>query len=119
MNHNRLKYEPGIDDPRLPAIAAPTRYNDYRGIRMDNLYHQPAYDSIAAGSEENMRPDYIDEGTWERHKSYINNNTAYRDAKGTLSYYDINCVSMYNLITMLISRFICSRWLKQNCSWQK
>ena len=105
MNHNRLKYEPGIDDPRLPAIAAPTRYNDYRGIRMDNLYHQPAYDSIAAGSEENMRPDYIDEGTWERHKSYINNNTAYRDAKGTLSYYDINCVSMYNPATYYYANF--------------
>ena len=52
-----------------------------------------------------MRPDYIDEGTWERHKSYINNNTAYRDAKGTLSYYDINCVSMYNPATYYYANF--------------
>lgn len=105
MNHSKLAYEPGIDDPRLPIIATPTRYNDYRGIRMDNTYHQVAYDSIIAGKEKDMRPDYIDEKTWERHNAFINNNTGYRDAKGTLSYYDINCVSMYNPATYFYCEF--------------
>jgi hypothetical protein len=32
MNHGTLAYEPGLDDPRLPVIAQPTKYGDYRGV---------------------------------------------------------------------------------------
>jgi hypothetical protein len=32
MNHGTPAYEPGIDDPRLPVIAMPTKYGDYRAI---------------------------------------------------------------------------------------
>ena len=32
MNFHDLKYEPTIDDPRLPVLALPTKWNDYRGV---------------------------------------------------------------------------------------
>ena len=35
MNYGSLAYEPGIDDPRLPVLAMPTKWGDYRGVRMD------------------------------------------------------------------------------------
>ncbi|NWJ50013.1 MAG: SusD/RagB family nutrient-binding outer membrane lipoprotein [Bacteroidetes bacterium] len=35
MNYGTSAYEPGIDDPRLPVLSMPTKYNDYRGVSMD------------------------------------------------------------------------------------
>lgn len=35
MNFNDPAYEEGIDDPRLPVIAMPTKYKDYRGVSMN------------------------------------------------------------------------------------
>jgi hypothetical protein len=35
MNFGTDIYEPGIDDPRLPVMALPTKYGDYRGISMN------------------------------------------------------------------------------------
>ncbi|MCK0156440.1 SusD/RagB family nutrient-binding outer membrane lipoprotein [Cellulophaga sp. F20128] len=35
MNFHNQEYEETIDDPRLPVIALPTKYNDYRGVSMD------------------------------------------------------------------------------------
>lgn len=32
LNHGSSAYEPGIDDPRLPVLAMPTKYGDYRGV---------------------------------------------------------------------------------------
>jgi SusD/RagB-like outer membrane lipoprotein len=32
MNYGTPAYEPGIDDPRLPVLALPTKYHDYRGV---------------------------------------------------------------------------------------
>lgn len=32
LNHGTSAYEPGIDDPRLPVLAMPTKYGDYRGV---------------------------------------------------------------------------------------
>lgn len=52
LNRNNPAYEPGIDDPRLPVIALPTRYSnflsnpqigDYRGVSMDADGQKPAY----------------------------------------------------------------------------
>lgn len=103
MNHNKKIYEPGIDDPRLPVIAAPTRYNDYRGVRMSQPYHQAEFDRLASGAEENMRPPYIDEKAWEYHDKYINNFT--NSSTGDLTYFTINSLSMYNLATYTYNNF--------------
>ncbi|KFC60577.1 hypothetical protein FEM08_06190 [Flavobacterium gilvum] len=35
MNFHNAAYEVGIDDPRLPVIAFPTKFNDYRGTSMN------------------------------------------------------------------------------------
>ncbi|MDR2467036.1 MAG: SusD/RagB family nutrient-binding outer membrane lipoprotein [Prevotellaceae bacterium] len=35
MNRGTLAYEPGTDDPRLPVLAMPTKWGDYRGVRME------------------------------------------------------------------------------------
>jgi hypothetical protein len=52
MNRNTAQYEPGIDDPRLPVIAFPTKYSDlsstpaigdYRGVSMDADAQKPGY----------------------------------------------------------------------------
>jgi len=43
MNPGTPAYEPGTDDPRLPVLALPTKYNDYRGVTMNidsnNVYY--------------------------------------------------------------------------------
>jgi len=52
MNYGTSKYEPGIDDPRLPVIAFPTKHSDlgksigdYRGVSMNADAQKPIYDS--------------------------------------------------------------------------
>jgi len=35
LNLGTTKYEEGTDDPRLPVMAQPTKFNDYRGVSMD------------------------------------------------------------------------------------
>jgi hypothetical protein len=45
MNYGTYAYEPGIDDPRLPVIAMPTKYNDYRGVSMDADAATAAYNA--------------------------------------------------------------------------
>lgn len=52
MNRNTPAYEPGIDDPRLPVMAMPTRFSnftarigDYRGVNMNADGQKPAYDA--------------------------------------------------------------------------
>ncbi len=44
LNYGDLTYEPGIDDPRLPVIAMPTKHGDYRGISLDIDSMTPIYD---------------------------------------------------------------------------
>ncbi|WP_140937752.1 SusD/RagB family nutrient-binding outer membrane lipoprotein [Sphingobacterium lumbrici] len=50
MNHGDTKYEPGVDDPRLPVIALPTKHSDfennigdYQGVSMDADAQKPIY----------------------------------------------------------------------------
>ncbi len=48
MNLNTNTYEPGIDDPRLPVIALPTKFNgnqDYIGVSMDSDTQTPFYNA--------------------------------------------------------------------------
>lgn len=52
MNRNSPRYEPGIDDPRLPVLAMPTNFSDfvsvpavgdYRGVNMNSDGQKAAY----------------------------------------------------------------------------
>jgi len=43
MNYGDSAYESGIDDPRLPVIAMPTRYSDYKGISYNTDALKPGY----------------------------------------------------------------------------
>jgi hypothetical protein len=54
MNRNSSSYEAGIDDPRLPVIALPTRFSnftstpqvgDYRGVNLNADGQKPAYNA--------------------------------------------------------------------------
>lgn len=108
MNHQGSQYTAGIDDPRLPVIASPTRYNDYRGVRMDQTFHQPQYDAIVAGKNFDgtpmVKPDYVNQSIWDNYqKRYIQN--AARSTSPNLSYWDINNLSMYNPATYIYCDF--------------
>lgn len=45
MNFHDLVYEPTIDDPRLPVLALPTKWNDYRGVTYNIDLQTPLYDA--------------------------------------------------------------------------
>lgn len=44
LNYGTSSYEPGLDDPRLPVLAMPTKYNDYRGVTYNIDAQTPVYD---------------------------------------------------------------------------
>lgn len=44
LNHGTSAYEAGIDDPRLPVLAMPTKYHDYRGVSYNIDAQTPIYD---------------------------------------------------------------------------
>jgi hypothetical protein len=104
MNHQGYAYTPGVDDPRLPFIAAPTRYNDYRGIRLDKTYNQPLWDAIVNQDDAN-KPAGMSALEWTRTKRFIMNNSGDRDSKGDLGSFTYNCVSMYNPATYIYNDF--------------
>jgi len=104
MNHQGFAYTAGVDDPRLPFIAAPTRYNDYRGIRLDKTYHQPEWDAIV-NKPASERPVGMSDLEWTRTKRYIMNNGNDRDDRGDLTSFSYNCVSMYNPATYIYNDF--------------
>jgi hypothetical protein len=45
MNFGDSTYNAGTDDPRLPVLAMPTKYNDYRGCSMDADGQTAAYNA--------------------------------------------------------------------------
>ena len=65
MNFHDLAYEPTIDDPRLPILALPTKWNDYRGVTYNIDVQTPFYlagekyyaycDNIVSSSTTNSR----------------------------------------------------------------
>src|SRR3546814_5834070 len=71
MNFNELTYEEGMDDPRLPVIAMPTKHGDYRGASMnadaqDAPYktgetYYPYADDITASLEQNRSEEHTSE----------------------------------------------------------
>lgn len=103
MNHNGPEYTLGVDDPRLPVLASPTRYNDYRGIRMDQTFQERQADPIMNRDDSEKPADMSDED-WSKEKTY-----AYMAGSslgvGNLYKYDYNCVSMYNPATYWFSNF--------------
>ena len=76
MNFGELTYEEGTDDPRLPVIAMPTKWGDYRGVSMDADANGPIYnggdryypyaDNLGASLEQNAVSNY-------NHKTYAHN----------------------------------------------
>lgn len=44
LNYGTAAYQPGLDDPRLPVLAMPTKYNDYRGVSLNIDAQTPIYD---------------------------------------------------------------------------
>ena len=68
MNFHNLEYEEDIDDPRLPVIAFPTKYNDYRGVSLDADGQNQGYvdgdryyawaDDLESSSTNNARSMY-------------------------------------------------------------
>ena len=45
LNYGDSLYNPGIDDPRLPVIAMPTKYKSYRGVSLNIDSATVAYDA--------------------------------------------------------------------------
>lgn len=45
LNYGDSVYTPGVDDPRLPVIAMPTKYGDYRGISYNVDMLTPIYNA--------------------------------------------------------------------------
>lgn len=105
LNHGKAIYEPGIDDPRLPLIALPTRFGDYRGVRMDRSApdNQPMYEWHQENVVEGERPEGISDSEWTALKRF---NQAYTAGRYYPQYgMSINYQSVYNNLTFLCSNF--------------
>ncbi|RBL88503.1 SusD/RagB family nutrient-binding outer membrane lipoprotein [Chitinophaga flava] len=68
LNYGDSTYQPGIDDPRLPVLAMPTKFKDYRGVSA-NIEEQTALynsgqkyyayaDNIKLSLERNTKSTY-------------------------------------------------------------
>lgn len=105
MNHGSDVYEPGIDDPRLPVIAMPTKFGDYRGIRMDRGYEQnePYREQRAEYFKTATKPVDVTDDQWSLMKAmpYLMNYTAYRNHLDVML--SLNSVSNYNLKTLVFN----------------
>ncbi|RAJ87719.1 SusD-like starch-binding protein associating with outer membrane [Chitinophaga dinghuensis] len=76
MNFGTNAYEPGIDDPRLPVIAMPTKFNDYRGVS----YNSDAQDApYAAGEKYYPYADDLPSSLAQNAKSMYNHATYCRN----------------------------------------
>lgn len=76
MNFHNLEYEPGVDDPRLPVIAFPTKYNDYRGVSMNVDSQEAGY---AAGDRYYPYADNLESSAAQNSKSMYNQVTITRN----------------------------------------
>jgi hypothetical protein len=103
MNHNGPEYTPGVDDPRLPVLATPTRYNDYRGIRMNNDFEAQQAAPIT-NRPDSEKPANVSDADWKLQKTwaFMGGSSV---AVGDLSRYKYNCVSMYNPATYWFANF--------------
>ncbi|GEP91593.1 Starch-binding associating with outer membrane [Chitinophaga terrae (ex Kim and Jung 2007)] len=68
LNYGDSTYQRGIDDPRLPVIAMPTKFRDYRGVsanieEQEALYNSgqryyPYADNLASSLAQNAKSTY-------------------------------------------------------------
>lgn len=59
MNFDSSIYQPGVDDPRLPVIAMPSKYGDYRGVSYNADANDSAYQAdITPGNSYPMALDW-------------------------------------------------------------
>lgn len=68
LNYGDSAYQPGIDDPRLPVLAMPTKFNDYRGVSANieeqtALYssgqrYYPFADNLGSSLAQNAKSTY-------------------------------------------------------------
>ena len=105
MNRGNDAYEPGTDAPRLPVIAMPTKWGDYRGIRMDRGYerNEPYRAAQVAYYNTATKPDDVTDAQWNLMKSfpYLMNNGSYRNNLDVML--SVNSVSKYNLKTLVFN----------------
>ncbi|MDR1502750.1 MAG: SusD/RagB family nutrient-binding outer membrane lipoprotein [Prevotella sp.] len=105
MNRGDDVYEPGTDDPRLPVLAMPTKWSDYRGIRMDRSYerNEPYRASQAEYYKTATKPDGVTNEQWDLYKTfpYLMNSSNYRNNLDVLV--SVNSVSCYNLKTLVFN----------------
>lgn len=75
MNFGTKAYEEGTDDPRLPVLAMPTKYGDYRPVSMDADANGPIYnggdkyypygDNLASSMTQNAVSNYNHNTFWQ------------------------------------------------------
>lgn len=104
MNKGTSAYEAGIDDARMPVIAWPTRFGDYRGVHMNrnHPYNNPTYLEVT-GQTDDQRPDWVNDSQWGEMKKYIQNYSngwRYPDIC-----FNVNCVSPLNGRTFVMNDF--------------
>ncbi len=100
MNLGGRAYEEGVDDPRLPVLATPTKFKDYRGIQMNQYAYQPTWDSLA-NQPTSSKPDGMSDDEWAWKKRFINN----VDGSRVDRILSTNYVSCYNYITYVENDF--------------
>jgi hypothetical protein len=115
MNYGTPVYEPGIDDPRLPVLAMPTKWGDYRGVRMDRneaMEVQKAEKLIYYGTDVDGQNDTLKNQRIEQLRQTYNqqhpNDTMtvqqwglYRD-KATTNYTIVNNASYRNNLDVML-----------------
>ncbi len=105
MNRGGYEYELGTDDPRLPIIAMPTKWGDYRGVRMDRNYemNEPYRAKQVQYYETATKPSDVTDSEWSLMKSfpYLMNNGNYRNNLDVML--KTNSVSNYNLKTLVFT----------------
>jgi len=78
LNYGTPAYEEGIDDPRLPVLAMPTKYMDYRGVSA-NIEEQTAL--YSSGEKYYPFADNIASTFSTNAKSMYNHATFHRNSK--------------------------------------
>lgn len=79
MNFHNLAYEVGIDDPRLPVIAFPTKFNDYRGTSLNVDANNAEFPGATSGQLYFNGANNLDESARLNVKSQYNQVTLSRN----------------------------------------
>ena len=77
MNYGDSMYNPGLDDPRLPVIAMPTKWNSYKGVTYNIDAQTPDYD---AGQRYYTAADNLTSSLSTNARSMYNHATYHRNS---------------------------------------